>query len=136
MAGHNSALQMATRLAADTIDNYGRLRKKGTGVPEREDFNTLDNPFTWYVDSSGTVQQPPANQPGLHFAVFVPTSCKFHIARTSMDGILPDGTNLRTQYGLTDADIGFNAEMEATHRQNYLVPPRAHRSFPLAELLP
>ncbi len=53
-----------------------------------------------------------------------------------MDGILPDGTNLRTQYGLTDADIGFNAEMEATHRQNYLVPPRAHRSFPLAELLP
>jgi hypothetical protein len=39
-----------------------------------------------------------------------------------MDGIPPDGTNLRTQYGLTDADIGFNSEMEATHRQNYLVP--------------
>lgn len=73
--------------------------------------------------------------PGLHFAVFVPTSGKFHIARMFMDGILPDGTNLRTQYGLTDADIGFNAEMQATHRQNYLVPPRAHRSFPLAELL-
>jgi hypothetical protein len=135
MAGHNSALQMATRLAADTVDNYGRLRKKGTGVPEREDFNTLDNPFTWYVDADGNVQQPPANQPGLHFAVFVPTSGKFHIARMSMDGILPDGTNLRTQYGLTDADIGFNSEMQATHRQNYLVPPRAHRSFPLAELL-
>jgi hypothetical protein len=136
MAGHNSALQMATRLGADTLDNYGRLRKKGTGVPEREDFNTLDNPFTWYVDADGNVQQPPANQPGLHFAVFVPTSGKFHIARTSMDGILPDGTNLRTQYGLTDADIGFNSEMQATHRQNYLVPPRAHRSFPLTELLP
>jgi hypothetical protein len=136
MVGHNSALQMATRLGADVVDNYGRLRKKGTGVPEREDFNTLDNPFTWYVDADGNVQQPPANRPGLHFAVFVPTSGKFHIARTSMDGILPDGTNLRTQYGLTDADIGFNAEMEATHRQNYLVPSRAHRSFPLAELLP
>jgi hypothetical protein len=135
MAGHNSALQQATRLGADVVDNYSRLRKKGTGVPEREDFNTLDNPFTWYVDANGTVQQPPANRPGLHFAVFVPTSGKFHIARTAMDGILPDGTNLRTQYGLTDADIGFNAEMEATHRQNYLVPPRAHRSFPLAELL-
>jgi hypothetical protein len=136
LAGHNSALQMATRLAADVVDNYGRLRKKGSAVPEREDFNTLDNPFSWYVDGNGTVQQPVANRPGLHFAVFVPTSGKFHIARTAMDGILPDGTNLRTQYGLTDADIGFNAEMEATHRQNYLVPPRAHRSFPLAELLP
>jgi hypothetical protein len=136
MAGHNSALQMATRLAADTVDNYGRLRKKGTGVPEREDFNTLDNPFSWYVDANGNLQQPTPNRPGLHFAVFVPTSGKFHIARTSMDGILPDGTNLRTQYGLTDADIGFNSEMQATHRQNYLVPSRAHRSFPLAELLP
>ncbi len=135
MAGHNSALQQATRLAADVVDNYGRLRKKGTGVPEREDFNTLDNPFTWYLDAGGNVQQPLATRPGLHFAVFVPTSGKFHVARMSMDGILPDGTNLRTQYGLSDADIGFNSEMQATHRQNYLVPPRAHRSFPLAELL-
>lgn len=116
---------MATRLGADTVDNYGRLRKNGTGVPEREDFNTLDNPFTWYVDANGTVKQPPANQPGLHFAVFVPTSGKFHIARNSMNGILSDATDLRTQYGLTDADIGFNSEMQATHRQNYIVPPRA-----------
>jgi hypothetical protein len=134
LLGHNSALQPATRLGADVVDNYGRLRKKGTGVPEREDFNTLDNPFSWYVDASGNIQQPPANRPGLHFAVFVPTSNKFHIARRSMDGVLPD-RDLRTRYGLTDEQIGFNKEMEATHRQNYLVPPRAHRSFPLAELL-
>jgi hypothetical protein len=38
--GHNSPLQQATRLAADVTDNYGRLRKKGTAVPLREDFNT------------------------------------------------------------------------------------------------
>ena len=136
LAGHNSALQMATRLGADTVDNYGRLRKKGSAVPEREDFNTLDNPFSWYVDANGTVQQPVANRPGLHFAVFVPASGKFHIARTAMDGVLPDGTNLRAApYNLSDSEIGFNSEMEATHRQNYLVPPRAHRSFPLVELL-
>jgi hypothetical protein len=135
LLGHNSALQPATRLGADVVDNYGRLRKKGSAVPEREDFNTLDDPFSWYVDGDGNVQQPPVNRPGLHFAVFVPTSNKFHIARKSMDGVMPDGTDLRTQYGLTDEKIGFNKEMEATHRQNYLVPPRAHRSFPLAELL-
>jgi hypothetical protein len=136
LAGHNAALQMATRLANDTLDNYGRLRKKGSAVPFREDFNTLDNPFTWYVDGDGTVHQPAPDQPGLHFAVFIPTSGKFHIARSAMDGILPDGTNLRTApYDLSDSQIGFNSQMQATHRQNYLVPPRAHRSFPLAELL-
>jgi hypothetical protein len=131
LVGHNSALQMATRLAADTFDNYGRLRKKGTAVPVREDFNTLDDPFT--LDASGAVGR--TDKPGLHFAVFVPTSDKFHKARTAMDGVFPDGTNLRTQYGLTDAEIGINSAMRASHRQNFLVPPRAHRSFPLAELL-
>src|SRR6185436_2068823 len=68
-AGHNSLLQTATRMQADVTDNYGRLRKKGTAVPAREDFNTLDAPFTWYLDANGVVQQPTANQAGLHFAV-------------------------------------------------------------------
>src|SRR5207244_1359979 len=35
-AGHNSLLQTATRLKDDVVDNYGRLRKKGTAVPARE----------------------------------------------------------------------------------------------------
>jgi hypothetical protein len=30
---------------------------------------------------------------------------------------------------------GFNQFLHTTHRQNFLVPPRAHRSFPLAEYL-
>ena len=132
-AGHNSLLQTATRLQADVTDNYGRLRKKGTAVPAREDFNTLDAPFTWYLDANGVVQQPTANQAGLHFAVFVPSSSRFHVARNAMDGILPDGTDLRPQ--LAGADVGINGIMSATHRQNYLVPPRARRAFPLAELL-
>jgi hypothetical protein len=134
-AGHNSLLQMATRLGADVVDNYGRLRTKGTAVPAREDFNTLDDPFTWYLDGDGTVRQPPANRAGLHFAVFVPSSSRFHAARNAMDGVLPNGTNLRTEYGLTEEQIGINSFMRASHRQNYLVPPRSHRAFPLAELL-
>jgi hypothetical protein len=134
--GHNSPLQQATRLAADVTDNYGRLRKKGTAVPLREDFNTIDNPFAW--SATPTVDRwdptgPPAA--GLHFVAFVPASSKFHAARLSMDGVLPDGTNLRTSYNLTDANIGINAAIRASHRQNYLIPPRAHRSFPLVELM-
>jgi hypothetical protein len=30
---------------------------------------------------------------------------------------------------------GLNSVLRTTHRQNFLVPPRAHRSFPLVELL-
>jgi hypothetical protein len=29
----------------------------------------------------------------------------------------------------------MNSVLRTTHRQNFLVPPRKHRSFPLAELL-
>jgi len=136
VAGHNSVLQLATRLPADTLDNYGRWRRKGTAVPLREDFNTLDNPYSWFVDGSGNPVQPVANQPGLHFAVFVPTSDRFHRARLAMDGVLPDGTNLRAApYNLTDAELGINSSMVTTHRQNFVVPPRGRRSFPLVELL-
>jgi hypothetical protein len=47
LLGHNALLQQAARLGADTLDNYGRLRRKGTSVPLQEDFNTLDDPFAW-----------------------------------------------------------------------------------------
>jgi hypothetical protein len=30
---------------------------------------------------------------------------------------------------------GINGFMQASHRQNFLVPPRSRRSFPLVEML-
>jgi hypothetical protein len=123
LVGHNETLQQATRLAADVVDAYGVTRRAGTPVPIREDFNTLDQPFT----SSGT----PQNTPGLHFVAFVPTSGRFHMARRAMDGILPDGTDLK----VPTQNNGINAMLHTTHRQNFLAPPRSHRSFPMAELL-
>jgi hypothetical protein len=33
-----------------------------------------------------------------------------------------------------DQELGLNSILRTTHRQNFLVPPRAHRSFPLGEL--
>jgi hypothetical protein len=69
---------------------------------------------------------------GLHFVVFNPTSDDFHRNRLAMDGRLPDGTRL--PLAPRDRNQGFNAVLRTTHRQNFLVPPRKHRSFPLAEL--
>jgi hypothetical protein len=130
-SGHNALLQQATRLGADVTDNYGRRRSKGTAVPLREDFNTLDNPFAWAPGGVG-----PTNQPGMHFVVFVPGHHLFHRARLAMDGVLPDGTDLRqAPYSIAARESGINGMMRASRRQNYVIPPRRNRSFPLVELL-
>lgn len=134
VVGHNASLQQATRLGAAVVDNYGRTWPKGTPVPLREDFNTIDNPFAWTSDPARD-KFSTTGAAGLHFVAFTPASSKFHTARNAMDGVLPDGTDLRSSYGLRDAAIGINAAIRASHRQNYLIPPRAHRSFPLAEFL-
>lgn len=51
---------------------------------------------------------------GLYFAVFVPTSGKFHAARLAVDGVLPDGANLRMDpYNIPDSANGINAMIRA-----------------------
>lgn len=64
--------------------------------------------------------------------VFNPTGDDFRRNRLAMDGILPDGTVLA--FEPRSRGQGFNHVLVTTHRQNFLVPPRRHRSFPLAEL--
>jgi hypothetical protein len=132
VVGHSSAIQPATRLPQDVIDNYDNLYRAGTAIPQRADFNTLDNPFFY---SANPQQDHYSSQPaaGLHFVVFAPTSDAFHRGRLAMDGRYADGTTLKLHPRAVG--MGFNAVLTTTHRQNFLVPPRAHRSFPLAEYL-
>ena len=129
--GHSSAIQPTSRLPAEAVGPDGTVYPKGTAVPHRADFNTLDNPFFWSADPErdGMSDLPAA---GLHFVVFNPTSDDFRRNRLAMDGVLPDGTVM--PFEPRSRGQGFNAVLRTTHRQNFLVPPRAHRSFPLAEL--
>ena len=131
LLGHNALLQQAARLGSTVYDNYGRRRAQGTSVPLREDFNTLDDPFFWAPGGVG-----PTNKPGMHFVAFLPGHHLFHRARLAMDGVMPDGTNFRqAPYSIPDENNGINARMRASHRQNYVIPPRRNRCFPLVELL-
>ena len=125
--GHSSAIQTTSRLLADHVGTDGTLYPKGTAIPVRADFNTLDNPFAWSerADESGG---PAA---GVHFIVFNPTGDDFRRNRLAMDGVLPGGT---IRFPPRDRNQGFNSVLSTTHRQNFLVPPRRHRSFPLAEV--
>jgi hypothetical protein len=130
--GHSAAIQTASRLAEDVRGPDGTLYKRGTAVPQRADFNTLDNPFAWSSQPErDRMRAGPAA--GVHFVTFQPTSDDFDRVRLAMDGVLPDGTKL--YFEPRDRGQGFNSVLRTTHRQNFLVPPREHRSFPLAELL-
>jgi hypothetical protein len=129
--GHSSSLQLASRLQHDVRGSDGTLYPKGTAIPQRADFNTLDNPFFWSArpDRDRMRDDPAA---GLHFVVFNPSSDDFHRGRLAMDGVLPGGVKL--PFAPRDRGQGFNSILVTTHRQNFLVPPRRHRSFPLVEL--
>ena len=130
--GHASAIQPTSRLALEVVGPDGTVYPKGTAVPHRADFNTLDNPFFWSANPErDRMSDLPAA--GLHFVVFNPTSDDFRRNRLAMDGVFPDGTVM--PFEPRSRGQGFNAVLRTTHRQNFLVPPRAHRSFPLAELL-
>ena len=131
--GHSASIQTTSRLAADTRGTDGTLYPKGTAVPQRADFNTLDNPFFWSAHPDVGRHDRPGGRAGVHFVVFNPTSDDFHRNRLAMDGVMPDGTKLPFDAG--SRGQGINAVLKTTHRQNFLVPPRRHRSFPLAELL-
>jgi hypothetical protein len=129
--GHSAAIQTASRLQADHVAEDGTVYAKGTAVPHRADFNTLDNPFFWSADPARDAMSEEAAA-GVHFVVFNPTSDDFERVRNAMDGVLPDGT--RIDLPPRDRGQGFNSVLQTTHRQNFLVPPRRHRAFPLAEL--
>ena len=129
--GHSSSLQPASRLQQDMHGSDGTLYRKGTAIPQRADFNTLDNPFFWSADPKrDRMGEGPAA--GLHFVVFNPTSDDFHRNRLAMDGHMPGGEKL--QFAPRAAGQGFNSILKTTHRQNFLVPPRRHRAFPLVEV--
>jgi hypothetical protein len=135
LLGHNATIQQANRLLAGVVDNYGRHWPAGTPISLRDDFNTLDNPFAW-TSNPDLDQWSQLAAPGLHFVAFTATSQQFHATRLAMAGVLPDGTNLReSPYNIPDSANGINHAIRATHRQNFLIPSRERRSFPLVEML-
>ena len=126
--GHSASIQTTSRLQQEVVGPDGTRYPKGTAIPVRADFNTLDNPFLWSIRKSELQPGPAA---GVHFVVFNPSSDDFHRNRLAMDGVLP---GKRLALSPRSRGQGINSVLQTTHRQNYLVPPRVHRSFPLAEL--
>jgi hypothetical protein len=130
--GHGASIQPTSRLQMDVRGADGRLYRKGSAIPLRADFNTLDNPFFWTAHPTRDRLEEQAAA-GVHFLTFNPSSDDFRRNRLAMDGVFPDGTRLPLQ--ARSRGQGLNSVLRTTHRQNFLVPPRSRRSFPLVELL-
>lgn len=64
--------------------------------------------------------------------MFQPTIEFFNNVRLAMDGHFPGETLAVSPYS---THAGINSVLQTTHRQNFLVPPRCHRSFTLAKYL-
>ena len=105
--GHLSGLQRSSRASDGTPIH---IRMDGPG------FDSMDVP-----DGS--------NQPKLQFTVFVPSADFFRTMRRSQASL-----DLATQNNVAQTDNGLERFITATRRQNFLVPPRRHRAFPLLEL--
>jgi hypothetical protein len=103
--GHNETVQRGSRTP------------EGQALQLRVDFNTMDP-----LDTSSP-------HPGVHFMAFTPGSEIFHRSRRAMDA-----TRVADRYGIPKSANGINSFIHATRRQNFLVPPRRHRAFPLIEV--
>jgi hypothetical protein len=104
--GHLTGLQRSTRAQDGTPIH---IRMDGPG------FDSMDMP-----DGS--------NQPKLQFTIFVPTADFFVNMRINSASL-----DLVNKYGVLPANDGIERFLTATRRQNFLVPPRSHRAFPLIE---
>jgi hypothetical protein len=126
LVGHNAQMQFLSRVETDTTTAYGQKIKRGTVFFLRQDFDTVENPFGFSTDDAVSAEP----RAGVHFVGFGPCAQHYEKMRREMDS-----QDLKARHGLADENIGFTDVLTTTHRQNYLLPPRAHRSFPLAEVL-
>ena len=118
--GHNAALQRNSR-AADGTPLH--IRNDGPGL------DTMDTPAFQLFPGQGSVAAG-SYQFKLQFFIFMPTADAFARMRTGVAA-----QDLMQQFPNVDPDDnGFERFITATRRQNFLVPPRRHRAFPLVEL--
>jgi hypothetical protein len=119
--GHNAGLQRASR-APDGTPLH--IRNDGPGL------DGMDVPaFRSFPTNQGVNYQAGSAMFKLQFFMFIPTADLFTAMRTGLAA-----QDLQQQFDVDPDDNGFERFITATRRQNFLVPPRRHRAFPLIEL--
>ncbi|MDX6394556.1 MAG: hypothetical protein QOJ73_5619 [Streptosporangiaceae bacterium] len=120
--GHIDGLQRLSR-APDSTPLH--IRNDGPGL------DGMDVPaFRTFPTNVGSDMPAGSAQFKLQFLIYVPTADFFASMRS-----LQASQDLQKQFtNVNPDDNGLERFITATRRQNFLVPPRRHRAFPLLEL--
>ncbi len=110
--GHLQALQRSSRAADGTPVH---MRMDGPG------FDSLDVPAGRGFGTGNNLAK-------LQFTVFVPTAEFFRVMRINQASL-----DLEATFDVEEEESGLERFLTATRRQNFLIPPRRHRAFPLVE---
>jgi hypothetical protein len=124
--------QQAAREAAGTTTFDGQPHIAHTTALQRTSRASNRKPIHIRADGPGfdSLDVPDGSQqPKLHFSIFVPTADFFATMRRSQASL-----DLAAQYKVAPENLGIERFLTATRRQNFLVPPRRNRAFPLVEL--
>jgi len=120
--GANYAVQSAQQFAR--IGHNNMLHRSGRTSDGRPVHQRIDGPGFDAMDTTTG-----RNTPKLQFSGFFPSADFFATLRRNQGSI-----DLLNQFNLEEEDHGIERFITATRRQNYLIPPRRHRAFPLIEL--
>jgi len=131
--GHEAALQEFSR-ATDGTPLHIRMDGPGFDSMDTPAFNTsgvanVVNDGTFDLVPNGTNVPAGSNQFKLEFIIFLPTAQLFANMRNAAAA-----QKFQVEFNVAAGDNGLERFLTATRRQNFLVPPRRHRSFPLVEL--
>jgi hypothetical protein len=120
--GANYATQSAQQF--QRVGHISQLHRSGRTSGGQPVHQRIDGPGFDAMDTTTG-----RNTPKLQFSGFFPSSDFFSTLRRNQASL-----DLLDQFALPEEDHGLERFITATRRQNYLVPPRRHRAFPLIEL--
>ena len=106
------------------IGHNDGLHRSGRTADGRPIHQRIDGPG---FDSMDTIDR--RNTPKLQFSGFFPSADFFANLRRNVGAV-----DLLEKFKLDEEDHGLERFISATRRQNFLIPPRRHRGFPLIEL--
>jgi hypothetical protein len=120
--GANYAVTSAQQF--DRIGHVSQLHRSGRTSDGRPIHLRIDGPGFDAMDTTTG-----RNTPKLQFSGFFPSSDFFSTLRRNQASL-----DLLDQFDLEEEDHGIERFITTTRRQNFLIPPRRHRGFPLIEL--
>jgi hypothetical protein len=120
--GAGYARQSAQQFAR--MGHLSQLHRTGRTADGRPIHLRIDGPGFDAMDTTTG-----RNTPKLQFSGFFPSADFFSTLRVSQASV-----DLLDEFDLDEEDHGLERFITATRRQNFLIPPRRHRAFPLIEL--